>query len=224
LNRKAYAGSVKAFLLLAAIPALLLADTEPHKTAEEYQVHAALERATVAAEYLVRAVPAGGQSFLSGDFLVVEVALFVKPGSPIEFQAENFRLRINGKQVLVPTSPGLVAAALKYANWNGEHGMTASAGVGDTNVEVGGQPRQSRFPGDPNGRQGPSLPKQRGDSGKQPALTDEEAVRQSALDNAPVQSARSGCIYFEFKGKPKSIKKLELIYSGAAGSAELALK
>lgn len=172
-------------LLLAAA---VFADTDPRKSPEEYPVREKLERATLAAEYLVRTVSASGQSFMAGDFLVVEVAIYVTGGEPVMVKTENFRLRINdGKQELQTVPARFVALALKYSDWYGS----------------GGRPYNAQ---------------------DKPGLTDEEAINQSALASGPVERARAGCVYFEFKGKTKSIKKLELIYSGEAGQAALSLK
>ena len=102
---------------LALMPVWLLAqgirDAKPK--AADYPLHTSVGDVSIGAEYLVHSIPVGDQTFLTPDYLVVEVALYPKANDPIVISDETFTLRVNGKkQVIYPQSPGFVAASMKY--------------------------------------------------------------------------------------------------------------
>lgn len=87
-----------------------------------------------------------------------------------------------------------------------------------------------RFPGDPRpGRTRLPAPSKApppdygaGVDREEPLRAD-EAVAESALREGEASGPFSGYLYFPFKGKTKSIRSLELLYQGPAGSATLRL-
>lgn len=58
---------------------------------------------------------------------------------------------------------------------------------------------------------------------KEEALRPEDAVAQTALPSGEAKGPVSGYLHFAYKGKTKSLKTLELIYEGPAGSTMLRL-
>jgi hypothetical protein len=183
------------------------------------------------AEYLVRSLFVRGQSFLTPDYLVVEVAVYPPKGEALEVSSGEFTVRLNGKkQLLFTQSPGFVAASLKYPDWERRRTVEVSGGVGDTGVVLGRPETVERFPGDPRPRQTrlPAPPKvsaPQDPSGldKPEPVRAEEAVVEVALPEGKAAGPVSGYLYFAHKGKLKSIRTLELLYGGPAGHAILRL-
>jgi len=205
--------------------------TTPKSQASEYPVHARVGKFSLGAEYLVHSFSCRNQTFVTSDYLVVEVAGYPAPGEPVEVASGQFVLRLNGKKPLLHAqAPGFVAASLKYPDWERRRSLEVSGGIGDAGVRIGGPARVERFPGDPRPQQTrlptpPQAPAPQDPSGldREPPLRAEEAVVEAALPEGKARGPVSGYLYFAYKGKIKSIRKLELIYSGAAGSVTLGL-
>jgi hypothetical protein len=186
-------------LLAAALPAC--AQTEPKASAGEYPVHAMAGNLAIGAEYMVHSFSGGGQTFIAQDYLIVEVALYPAKGEPLMVNADQFRLRLNNKDVVAPRAPQFVVASL------------------DTSyVGMDGSQNSQRFPGDPANR--PHTPV--GPDG-QPLPTPDELVVRIALPEAEARKPVSGYLYFPHKGKTSKIHSLQLDYTGPAGNATLSL-
>jgi len=205
--------------------------TAPKSKASEYALHTEVGKLALGAEYLVHSFSCRNQTFVTSDYLVVEAAVYPAPGEALEVASGQFMLRLNGKgQLLHAQAPGFVAASLKYPDWERRRRLEVGGGIGDVGVRIGGPPRVERFPGDPRPQQTrlptpPQAPAPQDPSGldREPPLRAEEAVVVAALPEGKARGPLSGYVYFAYKGKIKSIRKLELIYSGAAGSVTLAL-
>ena len=209
---------------MALAASCLFARTEPKQKAADYPAHAASDRLAIGAEYLVRSFSGHNQSFVTKDYLVVEVALFPVAGSRLSVENGQFTLRLNGKkQTILPHALGFVAASLKYPDWENRRSVVATIGAGNGEVIVGAPERVERFPGDPRPRQTrlPNPPKapeeDRSGLEKEPVARADEVAGESALEEGEISGAQSGYLYFPNKGKTKSIKSLELIYQGPAG-------
>jgi hypothetical protein len=208
----------------------LCGETPIKDKAADYPVHATVGTTAIGAEYLVHSIPAGNQTLLAPDYLVVEVAVF--PGrEPAEIGAATFTLRLNGKKpALYAVSTGFVAASLKYPDWEQHPTAEVAAGVGDAGVTLGRPPAVGRFPGDPTPSQNrlprapraPDTGQQNGIEREQPERA-EEVLTRTALPDGPVTKPVSGFLYFPYKGKAKSIKSVELIYADQAGAVTLKL-
>ena len=59
---------------------------------------------------------------------------------------------------------------------------------------------------------------------KPPAEPVEVSIARSALPEGPTHGPVSGYLFFAFKGKTKSIRSLELLYSSPDGSREATLR
>ena len=216
------------FCLLVACSAVTSQEKEPRSKASDYPVHAQVANAEIGAEYLVHSIPAATGSYLAKEYLVIDIGIFPTSLEGAMVSCGQFTLRINhSKTLLYSQSPGMVAAALKYPDWEQRPELTASAGVGDGAV-VFGPPRVGRFPGDPTSPQSrvPPLPRAPEDNTVEKAqqMPVEEAVARAALPEGHADRPAKGCLFFPFKGKTKSIRSLELEYEAAGGvRARLAL-
>ncbi|MGA2576292.1 MAG: hypothetical protein ABSH24_09745 [Bryobacteraceae bacterium] len=213
-------------LLLAAFAGILAAQdgTVPKTSAQDYPVHAKLQKLSIGAEYMVHSFSRGREMYIAKDYLVVEVALYPATGESLRVSAGHFSLRVNGrKQALQPQAPEFVAASLKYPDsTTGLHPVAALGPV------VLGQPRPvERFPGDPNARTGPDPPRVPEDnpSGleKEPPVKPEELLVETALPEGELRRPASGFLYFPYRGNVSRIRSLDLTFSGAAGTTTLPL-
>lgn len=218
--------------LAAAAGVIFAAGLEPRKDAGEYPASARTETLAIGAEYLVHSLSASGQTWFVPDYLIVEVAAFPLAKGEFALNAGNFSLRINGKKTpILPQTPGIVAASLKYPDWEERSRVEAGAGVGGADVILGRPQPVERFPGDTRpGRQRlpapPRAPDQENPSGldKPRPVSAGEAVQEAALPEGNFRGPIAGYLYFAYKGKLKSIRSLELLYSGPAGPASLQLR
>jgi hypothetical protein len=216
--------------VLALVSASWLSgETEPKEKATDYPAHATAGNVSIGAEYLVHSIPAGNQTFVAADYLVVEVAVFPAKDEPAAIRGSSFTLRLNGKKLtLPPVAPGFVAASLKYPDWELHPRAEASAGVGDAGVILGRPPAVGRFPGDPTTSRLPRAPQapppddRRGIEREEPERA-EDVIAKTALPDGLVTKPVSGFVYFPYKGKAKALKSVELIYDGKAGTATLKL-
>jgi hypothetical protein len=220
----------RCILALLAV-ALLHAGTEPKPAASAYPSHAALERGAIGAEYHVRSVPGQGESFLTSYHLVIEVALYPARGTAAEVTPSQFTLRLNGaKRGVYPVSVAEVAASLKYEDWERRPELTAAGGTNEGGIVWGRTRTVERFPGDQRpAQQRLPAPPRAPDANPKPAETEtrekpEAAVVRLGLESGAVESARSGLLYFYFKGKARNLKRIELDYEGPLGKVTLRLK
>lgn len=183
------------------------------------------------AEFLARSVLSAEGNVLLREYVAVEVGFLVPKGERVLLTTGQFLLRINGKkQMLMSQTPGMVAASIKYEDWERRPGLIASAGMGDTGVILGRPRPTERFPGDRRPAQErlpapPKAPTPEDRSGKEPEVraTPDEVVVKQALPEGEAYGFVRGTVYFPFKGKIASIQKLELLYDGPAGKAVLQL-
>ena len=202
----------------AAFLLVLCAQDAPRSKATDYPAHIALTEMEIGAEYLVHSIPGEKGGYFAKEYLVVEVAIFPTTKSGLKISSGRFTLRINKKSTLSAQSAGMVAAALKYADWEQRPQMTATAGP-----LIYGAPQGGRFPGDPTTpRPLPNpVPSQTGSGNvdKQSDLPIEEAISRAALPEGVITEHVKGCLFFHFEGKLKSIKSLDLIYETGNNSS-----
>lgn len=212
-------------LLLAGVA--FAAGTTPRETASKYAIRASLQGLDLGVEYMVRTIGGDGRTFLVNDYLVVEVALYTAK-NPLTVRTSRFALRVNGKKrPILPQTPGMVAASLKYPDWERRPTMEATAGP-----VIFGRPQPAgRFPGDqrPQQERLPAPPKapnpdDRSGSEPTPKMSPAEIATEHALPEGELVAPVSGYLYFAHKGKPGSIKTVELIYDGPEGNITLRLK
>jgi len=152
----------------------------------------------VGAEFMVHSFSGGGQTFIAKDYLVVEVALFPAKGDLLIVNPDQFRLRLNHKQVLAPEGAQFVGSSLDSGFMGSQNGP--------------------QFPGDPASRE------QRIGPDGQPLPSPDRLAVQIALPETQTRKPVSGFLYFPHRGKIGKIHSLELGYAGPAGKATLALE
>jgi hypothetical protein len=212
-------------LLLAAI----FYQAQPRVKPVDYPAHAVTPKLGLGAEYMAHSLLAGGQSIFISDYLVIEVEVFPAVQSSVMVSQNHFTLRVNGKKpALLSQSPGMAAASVKYPDWERRPTLEAGVGLGDGAV-IAGRPRhEPRFPGDQARRPlppPPQAPTPEDRSGldreqKEPA---HEIVAKAGLPEGETAKPVKGILLFPHRGKPASIKKLELLYHGPGGEAAIVL-
>jgi hypothetical protein len=184
--------------------------TESKRKLADWPLQATAGSASIGAEFMVRLISYGTESFVTNNFLVVEVALY--PQSPLDIRLTDWTMKVNGKkETLHAQPPQVVAAYLRYPNWE-------MPPVGAQAGDVG-----ERFPGDPRARRYP-MPRTPGpvdgDVDQQPEqkrLSAGEVVNKASLPEGPRKTPVSGLLFFPWKGNPEKLKSVELTTTMGSG-------
>lgn len=196
---------------------------EPLPKAGDYQANGIAGTLAIGAEYMGPSVTVKTVSVAVPGYLVVEVGIYPAKDSTVQISSGMFTLRVNGKQTLTAQTPGMVAASLKYSDWEQPRGIVAAAGP-----LILGRPSQTpRFPGDQSGPES-RMPKQpraptEAASVSRETLSPDQMVVDYALEEGRISGARRGFLYYPWKGKLKSLKSVELVFSGDPGKLTLPL-
>ncbi len=186
----------------------------PRAAASEYQAQGKAGTVTIGAEFAGHSVPTPEHTFSSEDYIVVEAGLFGPAGAQVKLARDDFSLRINGKKAALPSEPyELVFHSLKDPEWhtarnarNRRKSKTSLTTGGGANGGADSAP--------------PCRPKCR----SRCAARWSSKFKRSAMQEGDRPLPQAGLLFFRYGGKAEGIKSLELIYSGAAGSATLTLQ
>ena len=180
----------------------------PRVAPSDYQAQAQAGPVTVAAEFMGHSVPTPEGTYTTEDFVVVEVALFGSAQARTKLSIGDFSLRVSGKKTALPSQPyELAFKSLKDPEWEPP---SKSESKSKTSLGTGG-----------------------GDTSSTPAPVHmplelrramEQRVQRAAMLEGDRALPQAGLLFFEYRGKTQNIRSLELIYSGAAGNAALALQ
>jgi hypothetical protein len=182
----------------------------PRASPADYQAKAQAGAYTIAAEFTGHSVAMPESVLSTDDFVVVEVGLFGPPEARIKLSFEDFSLRINGKKTPVPAQPyGLVFKSLK----DPELEPSAEA-KSKTSLDTGAGGK---------GQGGANAPPEPVHIPIEVKRAMEQHVQKAALPEGERTLPQAGLIFFGYTGKSAGIHSVELIYSGAAGKAVLAL-
>ena len=180
----------------------------PRATAGDYQAHTPAGILTLAAEFVGHSVPTPEATYSTEDFIVVETGLFGPPEARTKLSIGDFSLRINGKKMAMPSQPyGLSFSSLKDPQWEPP---SKPKGSKPTLDQGGGQPDDTFHP---TVRMPIELKR-----------TMQQRVQRASMPEGDRALPQAGLLFFEYRGKPESIRSLDLIYNGAAGKATLALQ
>ena len=181
-------------------------------TPTDYQTQAKVGNLTIGAEFTGHGIPNAQQPLNSEDYVAVEVGLFGAADARLMIGPTDFSLRINGKKDLSSSQPwGLVAKGVKDLEWVSPDAVPGEA-KSKGSVNGGGGQGSSSLP--------PPAPKVPIDVLRGWQL----AVKNAALSQGDRALPQAGLVYFPYRGKVTSIRSLELIYEGPAGSVSLSLQ
>jgi hypothetical protein len=176
------------------------------KSAAEYPVQGKGKDIEVGADYTVRTFLADGHSFSIEDYLLVEVGVF--PAGESNVHLQRFTLRVNGKNLLTPQTPGMVAASVKYPDWTTKPNLQVAAGP----VIFGRPQAAGRFPGDRR-EEIPRRDPVAGESKTDP-IDYTDVIAKGSLPEGRTNRPVAGYVFFAFDGKLKSIKSVDLLVDG----------
>jgi len=180
----------------------------PRATPADYQAHTQVGTLTLAADFVRHSVPTPEATYSTEDFVIVEIGLFGPPQARLKLSIGDFSLRINGKKVAMPSQPyGLSFSSLKDPEWEPPSKPKAEK---PTLNAGGGQPDDSFHP---IVRMPIELKR---------AM--QQRVQRASMPEGDRALPAAGLLFFEYRGKPESIRSLELIYTGPAGKATLELQ
>ena len=193
-------------------PAAETKGTVPRATPAEYPSIAKAGEFTIAADFTGHSVATSQSTLSTEDFVVIEVAIYGGAGARVKVSAEDFSLRVNGKKAPISSQPsGMVMASLKDPEWEPPSDTKEKSKTSMNSGGGGG----------------------RGESNEPPAPVKmpfpirramEQRVQKAALPEGDRALPVAGLIFFPYRGKTQNIKSLELLYSGPAGKATLALR
>jgi hypothetical protein len=180
----------------------------PRANPADYQAHTQAGTLTLAADFVRHSVPTPEATYSTEDFVIVETGLFGPPQARLKLSIGDFSLRINGKKAAMPSQPyGLSFSSLKDPEWEPPSKPKAEK---PTLNAGGGQPDDSFHP---IVRMPIELKR-----------TMQQRVQRASMPEGDRALPAAGLLFFEYRGKPESIRSLELIYTGPAGKATLALQ
>jgi len=180
----------------------------PRATPADYQAHTQAGTLTLAAEFMRHSVPTPEATYSTEDFVIVEAGLFGPPQARLTLSIGDFSLRINGRKMASPSQPyGLSFSSLKDPEWEPPSKPKADKPT----LDAGGGKADDSFK--PIIRMPIELKR-----------TMQQRVQRASMPEGDRALPAAGLLYFEYRGKPESIRSLELIYSGPAGKATLALQ
>jgi len=180
----------------------------PRATPADYQAHTQVGSLTLAAEFVRHSVPTPEATYSTEDFVIVETGLFGPAEARAKLAIGDFSLRINGRKMASPSQPyGLSFSSLKDPEWEPPSKPKSDKPTLDAG---GGQPNDSFKP---IIRMPIELKR-----------TMQQRVQRASMPEGDRALPVAGLLFFEYRGKPESIRSLELIYAGPAGKASLALQ
>jgi hypothetical protein len=183
--------------------------------ASEYQAQGKAGTVTIGAEFAGHSVPAPDHTYSSEDYIVVEAGFFGPPGAQITLARGDFSLRINGRKIASPSEPyELVFHSLKDPEWIPPEAEDSKASSKSSLTTNGGGANGAPDSAPPPPPKMP-FPLRR-------AM--QQHVQKAAMQEGDRPLPQAGLLFFRYGGKAEGIKSLELIYSGAAGTATLTLE
>ena len=180
----------------------------PRTSPTEYLAHGRAGAVTIAAEFKGHNVPTPQGPLTTEEYIVVELGVFGAADAKMKLSAEDFSLKINGKKGLTTQPYGLVIGNVKDPEW--------------IPPEPPAQKKSAINTGGGGGQQDDSTPKvvhipievQR-------AMA--QRVQKATLPEGTRALPVAGLIYFQYRGKEKGIKELDLVYNGQAGRVSIPL-
>ena len=182
----------------------------PRPTPGDYQAHAQVGNVTIAADFTEHAISTPEATLSSEEFVAVEVGFFGPADARLKLSHEDFTLHITGKKTPVPAVQyGIVFRSLKDPEWQPPE--PPAAAKSKTGINTGGEGGQDNSPPPPV-----HIPIE-----VERAM--QQRVQKAALPEGERALPAAGLIFFQYRGKTKNIKSIELVYEGPAGKTSLRL-
>jgi hypothetical protein len=183
----------------------------PRTSPTEYLSQGKAGAVIIAAEFKGHNVPTLQGPLTTEDYVTVELGIFGGPDSKMKLSAEDFSLRVNGKKGLATQPYGLVIGNVKDPEWIApEPPAQKKSALNTGGGGGGGQDQQDSTP------KVVHIP-----------IEVQRAMAQRVLKATLPEGTRAlpvaGLIYFQYRGKEKGIKSMELVYNGPAGKATIEL-
>jgi hypothetical protein len=180
----------------------------------EYQTAVKMGQYTLAVDFDAHGVPTSDGVFSDEDYIVFEVALYGPAGAHLALQYEDFSIRLNGKKAAAPAQAyTVVFKSLKSPEWEATQDPVHKES--SSGINAGGAGRGAAADSGP-----PPPPKMPIDVERKMELRVQKAAVPEGDRPLPV----AGLVFFQFSGKTKNIKSMDLIYSGAAGKATIPMQ
>jgi hypothetical protein len=180
----------------------------PRATPADYQAHTQAGTLTLAAEFMRHSVPTPEATYSTEDFVIVEAGLFGPPQARIRLSIGDFSLRINGKKLALSSQPyGLSFSSLKDPEWE----PPSKPKTDKPTLDAGGGKPDDTF------KTVIRMPIEL-------KRTMQQRVQRASLPEGDRALPAAGLLFFEYRGKPESIRSIDLMYSGPGGNATLALQ
>jgi hypothetical protein len=181
----------------------------PRAAPTDYQAQGKAGEITIGAEFAGHSVPTPEGPLSTEDFIVVEAGFFGPQGAKLQIADGDFSLRINGNKKVTPSEPyGLVVDNVKDPEWvppeAPKQSKTSFGGASGGGGAADGPPTPPKVPFD-----------------VQRKLS--FRVKRASMPVGDRTLPEAGLLYFKYRGKEKSIRSMELIYSGAAGPVTITL-
>jgi len=197
---------IRAVPFWLAVSVTLLAQTPK---ATDYASRTRLPEIEIGAKFLPQGVPKGSGIYLDRKFLVIDVGVFPEASKRLTISKNQFTLSVDGKVTLSAQSPGAGSSS-------GSLTASRDSSSSDSAVQLGGPPIPL-----PSGNKTQEL---ESSMPRRPISLDPEESstsappRKAALAEGLTAKPVSGYLFFRFDGDPKSIRSLELTYTGAGGA------
>ncbi len=178
----------------------------PRATPGDYQAHTQAGGLTLAAEFMRHSVPTPEATYSTEDYVIVEAGLFGP--ARLRLSVGDFSLRVNGKKLALLSQPyGISFPSLKDPEWE----PPSKPKTDKPTLDAGGGKADDTF------KTVIRMPIEL-------KRTMQQRVQRAAMPEGDRALPAAGLLFFEYRGKPESIRSLELIYSGPGGNATLALQ
>jgi hypothetical protein len=190
----------------------------PARTApSEYLSQGKAGNVTIGAEFMEHSVPTPQATYSTDDYVIVEVGLFGTPESRLKLSLTDFSLRINGKKTALASEHyEIVFKSLRDLEWEPPADKSKSGGL-STNGGGGGG---GGAPGAPPMDSPPVTPKMPIELRR----VMEQRVQRASMLEGERALPQAGLLFFEFHGKAKNIRSMELLYDGPAGKTTIPLQ
>jgi hypothetical protein len=181
----------------------------PRATPGDYQTHVQAGAVTIAAEFTGHSVATSDAALTTEDYVTVELGIYGKPDARLRVSINDFSLRINGRKQLYAAEPyGAIFHSLKDPSWvpptpPESHSKTSLGGSGG--APDAGPPPPVHMPIEVERRM-------------------QQNVQKAALPEGDRALPVAGVIFFPYRGKESGVHSVELIYTGPAGKATVALQ